>query len=183
MTEIPSYSEFKQDTVIGGNLMSALVGLADKQQIAEIEVERIEGLLDEAKSNLKRIKEREIPQLMDGLQGKINLPDGRVVSVSEKVRANIKSDRKSSAIKWLEDNNQGAIIKRQFVIEFGKDQQDWAKKFEEELNNSDTPLNIKKEHRVHWQTMAAFAREQLENGGELPMDLFSIYRQRISNIK
>jgi hypothetical protein len=181
---IPDYSEFKEETSqVGGNLMGALVSLADQQEAAQEEVERLEALLDEAKKNLQRISEHEIPKLMDGIEGKLNLPDGRVITIAEKIRASITSEKKPIAMKWLDDNDHGGLIKRRFIIEFGRDQEKWAKEFEAQLAKSKTPLNVKQERNVHWQTLDAFVREQLENGAELPLDLFGVFRQRFAKIK
>jgi hypothetical protein len=182
--EIHDYSAFKQEPdQVGGNLMSALISLADQQEAAQAEVERLEMLLDEAKKNFQRISEHEIPKLMDGIDGKLNLPDGRVVTISEKIRASITSEKKPVAFKWLDDNDHGGLIKRRFIIEFGRDQEEWAKKFEADLAKSKTPLNVKQEQNVHWQTLDAFVRQQLENGEELPLELFGVFRQRFAEIK
>jgi hypothetical protein len=182
--DIHDYSAFKQETdQVGGNLMSALISLADQQDAAQAEVERLELLLDEAKKNHDRISQIEIPKLMDGIDGKLNLPDGRVVTISEKIRSSISSDKKSLAFKWLDENDHGGLIKRRFIIEFGRDQEEWAKKFEADLAKSKKPLNVKQEQNVHWQTLDAFVRQQLENGDELPLELFGVFRQRFANIK
>lgn len=181
---IPDYSDFKDEApAVGGNLMTALISLADQKQAADAEVARLEALLDEAKKNQQRITEHEIPKLMDGLEGKINLPDGRVIEVGEKIRASIGGDKKPVAMRWLNDNGHGSLIKRRFVVEFSRGQEDWAKKFEAQLEASDVPLNVKREYNVHWQTLDAFVREQLETGAELPLDLFGVFRQRFAKIK
>lgn len=182
--DIHDYSDFKQEVdQVGGNLMSALTGLVDDQEAAQEEVERLQALLDEAKKNLQRISEIEIPKLMDGIDGKLKLPDGREVTISEKIRASIASDKRPLAMKWLDDNNHGNLIKRRFIIEFGRDQEEWAKNFEQELAKSKSPLNVKQERNVHWQTLDAFVREKMENGDDLPLELFGVYRQRSSKIK
>lgn len=184
MSDIPDYSGYKEDApAIGGNLMGALVDLSDQLEAADAEVERLEALLDEAKKNRQRLSEHEIPKLLDGMEGKISLPDGRTISITEKVRASVSSDRKPTAMKWLDDNGHGAIIKRRFIIEFGRDQEEWARTFKRQLSESSTPLNMKEERNVHWQTLDAFVREQLESGGDLPLDVFGVYRQRFTKIK
>jgi hypothetical protein len=182
--KIPDYSSFKQEPAeIGGNLMSALCFLADQQQQAEGEVERLQALLDEAKKNVQRISEHEIPKLLDGLDGKINLPDGRVITVTEKIRSGTTGDKKIVAIKWLDDNGHGAIVKRQFIIEFSRDQEEWAKEFEQMLSKSKTPLNVKKERSLHHATLEAFVRQALQDGEDIPLDTFGVYRQRFAKIK
>ena len=184
MNDIPDYSGYKEtNPVIGDNLMGALIDLSDQLQAAEEEAQRLELLLNEAKKNLQNLAEHEIPKLLEGLKGKLSLPDGRVITVTEKIRSHVSSERKSTAMRWLEDNDHGSLIKRRFIIEFGRDQEDWVKKFEAQLETSETPLNIKREHNVHWQTLDAFVREGLEQGEDIPLDLFGVYRQRFAKIK
>lgn len=178
------YSGFQDDTPqIGDNLMKSMVFLVDQAEEAEREVERLNALLDEAKTNHRRILETEIPQLMDGMEGTFDLPDGRKVTVKEDIRCSIAGEKKYPAIKWLNENGHGAIIKRKFTIEFSKDQEDEAEAFAKELADRDEPLNVKREFSVHPQTLGAFVREQLGEGVALPAETFGIFRQRVAKIK
>jgi len=185
VTETHDYSAFAEDTApqAGDNLMAALTGLADQQEQAEAEVARLEALLDEAKTNLRRISEQEIPKLVDGMEGKLSLPDGRTIDVSEKLRCYALAENKARAMKWLDDNGYGAIVKRRFIVEFGRDQEDWAREFEQQLAQSEKPLNLKRERNVQWQTLDAWGRERLEEGDDIPSDLFQIHRIRQTKIK
>lgn len=176
------YSEFEDDT-IGDNLMTTLISLADQLEAAESEVERLNALLSEAKKNAKRLEEEDIPNVLEGLEGDITLSDGRVLKVGTKIRINVPDTKKPTAYKWLEDNGHGALIKREFKIDFDKDQEEWANEFEESLKNRERPLNVKRSKSVHPQTMLAFVKDQLEKGTDIPKDLFGVYRQRIAKLK
>lgn len=185
MTEVPDYSGYKnpEDNQIGHNLMSALVDFADQHEACLSLIERLEEQLKEAKDNLKRIDEVEIPTLLDGIQGKINLPDGRIIEVSEKIRGNIGGDKKLPALNWLNKNGHGNLIKRKFVIEFNRDEEEKAKEFEKELREAAEEFNFKTELGVHWQTLDAFIRERLAEGDDIPLDTFGVYRQKITKVK
>lgn len=185
MIETHDYSAFVEDTIpqAGDNLLAALTGLADQQEQAEAEISRLEELLNEAKTNLQRISEQEIPKLVDGMEGKLTLPDGRTIDVSEKLRCYTLTENRARAMKWLEDNGHGAIVKRRFIVEFGRDQEEWAKEFERQLAHSEKPLNLKRERNVQWQTLDAWGRERLEEGEDIPSDLFQIHRIRQTKIK
>lgn len=166
----------------GANLMTVLIELADKQEKAEKEIARLELLLEEAKTNLKNIQEYELPKLMDGLSGEITLPDKRTIKISEKIRANLSKENKPIAFKWMETTGNSSLIKRRFIIEFNKNQAEEAEAFQELLKTSKKPLNIQEENNVHWQTLDAFVRQQLENGSGIPLTTFGVFRQRISKI-
>ena len=180
---VPDYSKYSSGVNIpGDNLMYALTHLADQQQAVEDEIKALEILLDIAQDKLKHLSEESIPQLLDGLEGTVKLTDGRTVTVKEKIRGNISSDKKLFAMKWLEDHDHGDIIKRRFIIEFNRDQENIAKDFEKMLFENGV-LNVKKEQNVHWQTLDAFVREQLSEGSGMPLDLFGVYRRRNASIK
>lgn len=177
------YSEFKEDMPIGDNLLTALIETADQMEAAEKLVESLEAQLAEAKENLKQIAERTLPHMLEGMDADIRLPDGRVVKIGEKVRASIKAENKPLAFKYLEDNGHDALIKRTFTIAFGKNEAEWADKFEAELASSSRPLNVKRDQSVHPQTLVSWVRQQLAEGAEIPMDIFGVYQQRVATVK
>ncbi len=120
---IPDYSEFQDDEVIGPNLMARIEGLANDQLSADTRVANLEEQLGEAKAVLRRISEVALPLLLEeaGLHmSTITTPSGITVKVAEAIRGNIPKGKEEPAFKWLEDNNNGKLIKRTFAIEFGK---------------------------------------------------------------
>lgn len=182
--QVHNYSAFEQQAPqIGNNLMGALTDLADQLEKSDEEVIRLQALLDEAKANSRRICEKEIPDLLDGMQGNVKLPDGRTISVSEKIRSGAVAEKKIPAINWLDAHGHGYIVKKQFIIEFGRADTQWIKEFEKMLTESKVPLNVKKENSIHHSTLEAFIRQSLEDGLDIPKDIFAIYRQRIAKVK
>ena len=180
--QIHDYSDFK-DEELGDNLKTVLIGLADDMEAAEAEVIRLQKLLDEAKGNARRISEEDIPRALEGLEGDFNLPDGRVVQVTQKVRANISKDNQAAAHKWMDDNGHSALIKREFTIKFSKDEDKWADKFERDLSNRKRPLDVNRKKTVHHMTLESFVRQQLAEGSDIPKELFGVHRQLYSRIK
>lgn len=183
MAEVHDYSEYAQAAKPGDNLMKSLVGLADDLEAAEAEVERLQALMDEATENVRRLKEKDIPNLVDGLDAELTLPDGRVIKVAEHIRASIGGERAGPALAWLAKNGHGSIIKRQFIVEFGKNQEEFAQKFEKELKDRPERLNVKRKNSVHPQTLLSWIKEQLASGKDIPKETFGIFRQRIAEIK
>lgn len=176
------YSEYEEDRGLGDNFTKTLISLADEAERAEEEVERLTNLLDIAKTNYRRVVEQEIPQIVDGLNSTLNLPDGRKITIKEQVRCSIAGERKYPALQWLNSNGHGNLIKRRFIIEFGKDQEQWADEFEQKLTNYERPLNVKREANVHPQTLQAFVRERLREGDNVPIETFGVFRQRTAKI-
>lgn len=176
------YSEFKDGP--GDNILAQIASKAKEQVAAEAKVARLEEQLKEAQAELRMIAEQELPALMDAAeQVKLTTKDGIEIQVAEAIRANIPEANKDKAFSWLEDNNHGRLIKREFKIEFGKDEEAWANKFERDLAKRKKPLRVSRKKAVNPQTLSAFVREQLAEGVSLPMDLLGVFRQRFTKVK
>ena len=95
-------------------------------------------------------------------------------------------DPKANEVKafaWLEENDQARLVKRQFTVEFGKDEERWADKFQRDCAQRKKPLHMKRKKAVHPQSLQAFVKEQLNEGVAIPMDLFGVMRQRFSKVE
>jgi hypothetical protein len=167
----------------GDNILAQLAGLAQEQKRAEAEVAAAEEALQKAKDRLNHIRLKELPELCAIAQmDKFTTVDGLVVDVSEEVRASIPKQNNADAIAWLEKNGHAALVKRSFTIEFGKEEETWANKFESDLKKRKKPLRVKRKQDVHPQTLGAFVREQMAEGVPVPMDLLGVFRQRVANV-
>lgn len=178
------YSEFQDDTpAIGDNAMARLGGVAVDQKRAEATVARLERELKEAKESERHISENVLPQLMEDMGlTKFTTSDGLEIKIDERVRGSIPKANQVEAFAWLDDHGHANIIKRQFVIDFGKDEERWAAKFQRDLNQRKRPLATKVTRTVHAQTLQAFIKGQLGEGVPIPMDVFGVYRQRFSKV-
>lgn len=175
------YSDFKDGP--GDNLLAQIGATAQEQKRAEAEVARLEEALTKAKENLRDIAERRLPELMDAAEAAdFTTKDGLKVVIAETIRGSIPKANEARAFKWLEDHDHPHLIKRQFTIEFGKDQEAWAKKFEGDLAKRKKPLNVKRKNSVHPATLQSFIREQLEKGVDIPLDVFGAFRQRVAKV-
>lgn len=155
--------------------------LAQDQLLAKKEVERLEKELKEAEEKYKDISERRLPGKMDHLGiPAVTLPDGTTVEVEEKVRGGLIVENRPKGHKWLEEQGHGAILKTEVSIAFPKKKLEEAKKLVERLREEELPANL--ERSVHANTLDAFIREQLELGKDIPLDIFSVMRQRIATV-
>ncbi|MCK5600419.1 hypothetical protein KAR91_01015, partial [Candidatus Pacearchaeota archaeon] len=170
------YSDFG-DEAPGDNLLAQISVTALEQQQAEAKVAKKEEELAAAKADLKDIAERRLPELMElARQTEITTSDGIKVKLDEKIYASIPKAGAGVAFKWLEDNKHGDIIKRTFTIAFGKEEDKWADKFERDLKQRKKPLAVKREKKVHPQTLGALIREELEKGVPVPLETLGAHR-------
>lgn len=175
------YSAFKEGP--GDNLLAQIAVTALEQKEAEAEVERCQDALKEAQNKLRRISEETLPALMDEAEmTTCETRDGIVVKVQEKIRGSLPKGKEQPAFEWLDEHGHDDLIKREFKIQFGKDDQAWAKKFEADLRKRKKPVNVSRSDTIHPSTLASFVTEQLEAGVDIPLDAFGVYRQRSTKI-
>lgn len=182
-----NYDDLKQDDRAANskdNILAQLAGLAMDQKQAELAVARAEEALGEAKAELARIAERAIPELMDAAEmTEYTTKDGIKIKVNETVRGSIPKDKADGAFAWLETNGHADLVKREFVIRFARAEEGWAKKFAADLKKRKKQLAYDVKRSVHANTLSAFVKGQLEAGVDFPMDLFGVFRQRVSKIE
>lgn len=181
MTQL-SYED--AEVPVGDNLLRQISDTADYQRRLEAEIEEMELELKKKREEHRRVSQNVLPELMDNAsQRKLETTDGIEINVSEKVRAHIPKDRKTEAHKYLEDNGHGSLIKRQFVIDFDRDEEAWARKFEADLKKRKKQLRVARTDQVHPQTLEKFVRTALDEGRDIPLDLFGVHRQRFTKVK
>ena len=170
--------------VVSGDALARAGVMARRQKRAQDRVAAAEKELKAAEEELRVICEEQFPELLAsvGLDS-LRTSEGLEVVAREKVFAAISAEHAEPAFKWLEDNNHSALIKRQFVIEFGRAEETWANKFEADLRKRKHQLNVKRKKSVHPQTLAAFVRESLAEGVDLPQDTFGVYVRKVTEIK
>lgn len=162
--------------------LSQLQDLAEKQALAEAQVAGLEAQLNKAREELKDLAERQVPELMDqiGIE-EFRTRTGLKIKIDEVIRASIPKARTGEAHAWLKANNHEALIKRTVAVPFGKGEDEKAQELERYLAKQGYPTE--NEAKVHPQTLAAWVREKLKTGAEIPLDLFGVFRQRVSKIQ
>ena len=161
-----------------------LTSTAAELKEAQAQEARLEEELKAAKARVKHLSERALPELMDAVgMEKFVTTDGIEIAVDERIRASIPAARHKEAMDWLDEHDFSDLVKRSFVIEFGRDDDKWASKFERDLKQRKKALNVKQAKKVHPQTLAKLIKDELEKGTAIPLDLFGAFRQRYTKIK
>lgn len=164
--------------------LAQLAELANQQLVLETAVLEAEKALDAKREQLRLLAEKTLPELMDELgMEEFATRTGLRIKVAEVVRASIPKARQNEAVAWLDDNGFANLVKRKFTVLFGKEEESWARKFAADLAKRKKQLNVEEDSSVHNRTLAAFIKEQLEAGTNIPMDLFGVFRQRVSRIE
>lgn len=177
------YSEFKDDVKIGDNVLAQLTGLVQDLAHSEARAAKLEEELKQAQEKSRHLKENLLPELLEQVgMTSFETPDF-VVGLKDEIFGSIPKAQEDTAFKWLEEHGHENLIKRQFVIDFGKDEEAWAKKFQADLAKRKKKVNSKTKRTVHPQTLRAFIREQMETGTAIPLDVFGVHRRKVASIK
>lgn len=159
-------------STIGDARLGEVSRLAKLLVDADAEVERIEELLKAAKAHVTRIREEALPGAMQEIDLKeVTLSDGSKIKVVDEVYCSITEAKKAAAFEWLEENDFGGLIKTGVEVAYGRDQRDDALAFYTKLAAEGKDVSISA--GVHAQTLKAWMKEQLAEGRNVPMELFS----------
>jgi len=150
------------------------VKLAELLRDLESKAAGIEAELLEVKAAANRIKQETLPELMRELGVlSFGLEDGSTVKVSEDITCRITEAQKQPAMAWLIDNGLGGIIKTKVVSTFDRGDIDVAARVAMRLE--DDGLNVDLETKVEPGTLKSTLKELLENGANVPFELFNIH--------
>lgn len=160
--------------------LTQLQELAERQASAAARVTELQAQLNEAQETYKELAERLVPEFMDNVgMSEFKTASGLIIKVKETIRASIPKARAPAAYAWLKENGHASLIKRVVSVAFGKGEDDQANSLVENLSDA---YEVEDNASVHASTLAAFVREKLAKGEDVPIELFGVHRQRVSEI-
>lgn len=178
MTE-HDYSRFNNKS----NLDTVLIQLSEELLTLLADREYMQQKIDELDVQIKRYQEQLIPDVAEGVEGKLQLSDGTVITIKEDIRINASRDKKPGIVKWLTDIGSDSIVRRQLVCEFDKGEGDKFNAIRQAIAATDSTVPMKSTVDVHHMTLKALVKEMLENGEEVPIDVLGLFRQRIAKVE
>src|SRR5579872_2893147 len=108
--------------------------MCHQQKYLEGEIEGMNKILDSLNERLRTLSEISIPEAMTALGlSELKLNDGSKVEVKKFYSAKIPDERNDEAFKWLRDNEHDDLIKNTITLNFGKGEDEIARKISEEL--------------------------------------------------
>ena len=146
------------------------------------EVANMEEQLKKLKETERNLSEQSIPNLMReaGIK-ELKLDDGTAISVKPYYSASISKAKEKEAFEWMRQNGFGDLIENKVELQFGKAQDELAKKLVEELKSKGH--NVSQKMKIEPMTLKALIREQIEEGHEVPADLLGVYVGNKTTIK
>lgn len=177
-----------EEPVLPAERLGQLSQLAENSRKWQRTVNLLEEELKKAKEQLDKYNNDLIPKLMDDLKiAKFTTSSGVMVEVKEDIRANPGGakdmDRFLKVCEWLTEQGHAALIRHEVGLAFGPGEEEAVKQVLAALEPVADQLHkpIADERSINTNTFAAFIREQLKNGIDVP-EFCNVFRQRVAKI-
>ena len=153
-----------------GDLSSQVV----KLKKLEDELAEVEAHVKELKKQIDMVGGEVIPTIMQEMNiSTMKLADGSAVEVKPVYGASIPIAKKEEAFKWLRDNDLGDLIKNEVTVSFGRNEDNKASNYAN-LAQGQGYQPVQK-LKVEPMTLKALVRERIENGLDMPSELFNVF--------
>lgn len=179
--EAPSASDAEQ------RMVALLVELQAAQQD---EVDRLEEQLKAAKTALAKTAEQDLPEALMAVgytaPSKLVIA-GHPVEFSERYRCGQLSSAGKTpnhdGLRWLIASDHGDLIKNEIVINLNREHNDVAREILDYLrtHRAANAMRVVAQQSVHAQTLAAFCKERVSAGEDVPLDTLKV--QRVKQVK
>src|SRR3954463_9663200 len=161
--------------------LERIAELARQLQQYESRIVATEKTLKNLQAMARRIAEEELPEAMDAAEvSEFEMKDGRRITVRTEYHAGIPKSREQEAFEWLRDNGLDGIIKQNVSIKFGKGDDAEASRILALLSQAGVEPESKQ--AIHHSTLKAFIREAVEEGINIPLDLFGAHIVRRAKV-
>ena len=162
--------------------LQGISALAKRAKVLQKEVEDLEAVTKERKDQLRKLTEQAIPEALaeTGMRGFV-MEDGSKVELKDFYSASISAARKAEAFQWLRDHGMDDIIKNTVSVRFGRGEDELCSRLLEILGTQGYPAE--QAEKVEPMTLKAWAKEQVERGNEIPMELFGVFIGQKATIK
>ena len=159
--------------------------LADQVEKLNSLQQRIELQEDNLKSTKKEfdhLSGEVIPTMMAEMGlSHLKLMDGSSVDVKPNYSANITIANRDAAFNWLRNNGLGDIIKNEISVSFGRNEDNKAADYANLA--AERGYQPTQKLKVEPMTLKALVRERIENGKEMPTELFNVFVGNKTTIK
>ena len=162
--------------------IQSLADQVERLSTLQQEIEKQEDALKQKKKNFEHLSAEVIPTMMAEMGlSHLKLMDGSSVDVKPNYSASITIANKDAAFQWLRDNNLGDIIKNEISVSFGRNEDNKAADYASLA--SERGYQPTQKLKVEPMTLKALVRERLENGKEMPTELFNVFVGNKTTIK
>ena len=162
--------------------IQTLADQVQKLNTLDQELEVMDKNIKQKKKDFEHLSGEVIPTMMAEMGlSHLKLMDGSSVDVKPNYSASITIANRDAAFQWLRDNNLGDIIKNEISVSFGRNEDTKAADYANLA--SERGYQPTQKLKVEPMTLKALVRERLENGKEMPTELFNVFVGNKTTIK
>ena len=162
--------------------IQTLADQVQKLNTLDQELEVMDKNIKQKKKDFEHLSAEVIPTMMAEMGlSHLKLMDGSSVDVKPNYSASITVANRDAAFQWLRDNNLGDIIKNEISVSFGRNEDTKAADYANLA--SERGYQPTQKLKVEPMTLKALVRERLENGKEMPTELFNVFVGNKTTIK
>ena len=162
--------------------IQSLADQVEKLNTLDQQVELLEKDLKQKKKDFEYLSGEVIPTMMAEMGlSQLKLMDGSSVDVRPNYSANITIANRDAAFNWLRTNGLGDIIKNEISVSFGRNEDNKAADYA--ALASERGYQPTQKLKVEPMTLKALVRERIENGKEMPTELFNVFVGNKTTIK
>ena len=162
--------------------IQSLADQVEKLNELQKRIELQEDNLKNAKKEFDHLSGEIIPTMMAEMGlSHLKLMDGSSVDVKPNYSASITVANRDAAFQWLRDNNLGDIIKNEISVSFGRNED--LKAADYASLASERGFSPTQKLKVEPMTLKALVRERIENGKDIPTELFNVFIGNKTTIK
>jgi hypothetical protein len=180
------YSDF--DVVITPDVsqLKSIEELASQAYSLMKQIEELEKMLKKYKEEFLDLTRKSLPDAMAAAGTKsFTTTSGVTLTVKDFINGSLPKDevKKAVALQWIENNGGKSIIKSELVAEFEKGQGNLERKNRAAEALADLGVTFVDKENIHPMTLAAFAREKMEAGEEVPVEMLGLYAGRLCKVE
>ena len=170
---------------VPAEILDELSQLAKEFLEAEERLKEAEELLKTRKKELERYSLNIIPEAMQAANlEEFKTKSGYRLSVIEDIKCHISKDRKAEAVKWLDDNGHGGLLKTEINAFFTREEKKLAEEYLEKISKEiDISGRFKIDANVHPATLKAFIKRLKQDGEQIDDELFGVYTFKSIKVK
>lgn len=163
--------------------------LVDDLDTKALRLKQLEQDVEKLKAEIKNTKDVVLPRLLRELGSEtFGTANGVTVTIKKMVHTSLPSSDKgrlAAAIKWLENNDQGPIVKYAAQVSFQKGDGPTEKAFRAYIESFDRRpfIDVNVEQWVEPATLNKAVREMMAAGVDVPKELFGVYDHDTVEIK
>jgi hypothetical protein len=177
------FSIFEQEQPTAPSDLESIRKLAEEVRDLERTKEDLENETKVINGRLTELTQKHLPEAMASLgMDSFSLADGSKISVKDFVSGTLnKAPDKEVALAWVNDNGGESLIKTDVKMSFGKGQDNQAKNAIGLLQEQG--YEVEADKTIHPQTLAAFAREKMAAGEDIPLEQLGLFAGRHAKIQ